>query len=201
MTERETGAGPRFLMGSGVTLRRFERDDIKHVRRWLEDAELRAQIGATGPLDKGAADRWFEELEGDRSRAWYAVVRDEDDAVIGEAGLLRMCTEWRSTDMTIILGDPEARGRGHGTEAGRVLLEFAFEYMGFHRISVGVVGFNEEAVRFWEKLGFSREGVQRDGYLLDGQFHDFVMMSLLEDEWRAHRVVESARDGGDRTAD
>lgn len=200
MTERETGAGPRFLMGRGVTLRRFERGDLEHVRRWLEDADLRVQIGATGPLDKGAAEKWFEEVENDRSRVWFAVVRDDNDAVIGEAGLLRMCPEWRSTDMTIILGDPEARGQGHGTEAGRVLLEFAFEYMGFHRIGVGVVGFNEDAVRFWEKLGFSREGVQRDGYLLDGEFCDFVMLSLLEDEWRAHRVVESARGGEEESA-
>jgi len=32
-----------------------------------------------------------------------------------------------------------------------------------------------------------RQGVQRDGYLLEGKFHDFVMMSLLEDRWREVR--------------
>ena len=32
------------------------------------------------------------------------------------------------------------------------------------------------------------EGVQRDGYLVDGEFHEFVLMSILEDEWRATRA-------------
>jgi len=178
---------PRFLIGKRVTLRRFEHGDIEHVRRWMDDAELRAQIGATSPLGAEEAETWFEGVENDASRAWYAVVRDDDDAVVGEAGLLRMWPEWRTTDVSIIIGERDARGRGLGRDVGRVLLDFAFEYMGFHRAAIGVVGFNEPAIRFWESLGFEREGVQRDGYLLDGKFHDFVMMSLLEDRWREVR--------------
>lgn len=180
--------GPRFIIGETVTLRRMERDDVPHVRRWYDDPELRAQIGATAPMSEAEARAWFDGVEADPNRVWYAVVRDEDDAVIGEAGLLRMFPEWRTTDMTVIIGEKEARGRGYGTETGRLLLDFAFQYMGFHRVAIGVVGFHEEALRFWERLGFRREGVQRDGYMLDGTFHDFVMMSILEDEWRAGRA-------------
>lgn len=180
--------GPRFIIGQRVTLRRMERADVPHVRRWYDDPELRAEIGATAPLSEAEAQAWFDGLEADPNRVWYAVVRDEDEAVIGEAGLLRMFPEWRTTDMTVIIGERDARGHGHGTEVGRLLLDFAFEYMGFHRVAIGVVGFHEDALRFWERLGFRREGVQRDGYLLDGEFHDFVMMSILEDEWRAARV-------------
>jgi RimJ/RimL family protein N-acetyltransferase len=171
-------AGPRLIVGERVTLRRFERDDLVHVRRWLDDPELRAWIGVRSPLSEREAAEWFESVDG------------EHDRVVGEAGLLRMDPVWRTTDMTVIVGEPEARGKGYGTEAGRLLLDFAFQYMGFHRVAIGVVGFHEPALRFWERLGFRREGVQREGYLLDGAFHDFVMMSILEDEWRA---AEAAR--------
>ena len=183
--------GPRFLMGKRVTLRRFERSDLSHMRRWLADPELRAQIGATTSMNERQANEWYERMEGDPARLWYAIVRDEDETVIGEAGLLRMFPEWGTTDMTVIVGEPDARGRGYGTEVGRLLLDFAFDYMGLHRVAIGVVGFHEPALRFWESLGFRREGVQRDGYSLDGAFHDFVMMSVLEDEWRASRREES----------
>ena len=47
------------------------------------------------------------------------------------------------------------------------------------------MGFNEEVLGFYEKVGFKREGVQRDGYYYDHQYDDFVMMSILEDEFRA----------------
>jgi RimJ/RimL family protein N-acetyltransferase len=53
-----------------------------------------------------------------------------------------------------------------------------------HRVSLGVVGFNERALRFYEKAGFKRGGIQRDGYFHDHRYHDFVMMSILEDEFR-----------------
>jgi diamine N-acetyltransferase len=174
-------------MGRGVTLRRFERGDLAHMRRWLDDAELRVQIGATSPMTARDADEWYERMVDDPARLWYVIVRDEDDRVIGEAGLLRMFPEWGTTDMSIIIGESDARGAGNGTEVGRLLLDFAFDYMGFHRVAIGVVGFHEPALRFWEKLGFRREGVQRDGYVVGGAFHDFVMMSILEDEWRGSR--------------
>jgi RimJ/RimL family protein N-acetyltransferase len=171
-------------MGRNVTLRRFERGDLEHMRRWFDDSELRAQTGVTSPMTEGQANDWYERMVDDTARLWYVIVRDDDDRVVGEAGLLRMFPEWGTTDVSIIIGEPDARGRGYGTEVGKLLLDFAFDYMGFHRVAIGVVGFHEEALRFWESLGFRREGVQRDGYMVEGQYHDFVMMSILEDEWR-----------------
>ena len=41
-----------------------------------------------------------------------------------------------------------------------------------------------DADGFLEKVGFRKEGLQRDGYYYDHAYHDFVMMSLLEDEFR-----------------
>jgi diamine N-acetyltransferase len=176
--------GPRFVMGERVILRRIERSDVPHVRRWYDDPETRALTGATEPLTEAQADKWFEDAASDPARAWYAIETSEG-RVIGECGLLRMFPEWRTTDMSIIIGEKDARGHGYGGEAGRLLLDLAFSYMGFHRVAIGVVGFNEGALRFWERLGFRKEGVQRDGYLHGGAFSDFVMMSILEDEWRA----------------
>ncbi len=185
MTDKhEEPRGPRLIVGERATLVRFTRDDVALVRRWLDDPELRIQIGATGPMDEGQAQEWFRGADSDPARMWYTVRRNEDDAVVGEAGLLRIFPEWRTTDMSVIIGERDQRGRGYGTDAGRLLLDLAFNYLGLHRVAVGVVGFHDAALRFWEGLGFVREGVQRDGYLVNGEFHDFVMMSILEDEWR-----------------
>jgi len=163
----------------------------------MADPELRTLIGATAPLSRVEAEEWFEELTDDPGRVWYVVELDDGGRVIGEAGLLRMFPEWRTTDMSIVIGERDAWRKGYGTEVGRLLLALAFEYFGFHRVAVGVVGFHEPAIRFWQSLGFKKEGVQRDGYLCDGEFHDFVMMSILEDEWRFLRA-EWAADAGKR---
>jgi RimJ/RimL family protein N-acetyltransferase len=112
------------------------------------------------------------------------IVLKRNGRVIGEAGLLRMFRPWRNTDMTIIIGEKDAWGKGYGTEAGHLLLDYAFNRLGFHRISIGVVGFNKRALRFWENLGFKKEGVERDEYFYDNRYSDGIMMSILENEFR-----------------
>jgi len=147
--------------------------------RIANDPELRGLTGGIRPMSRCEAEAWLDRVRADANRLWFAVVLHEGDRVIGEAGLLRICHEWRTADMSMILADQEHWGKGLGSEAANLLIEHAFDAMGLHRLAVGVVGFNARALRFWESLGFRREGVQRDGYYHGGRFHDFVMMSLL----------------------
>jgi RimJ/RimL family protein N-acetyltransferase len=167
----------------------MERDDLPHVLRWLSDEELCGLIGHAGYSSAQDVEDWYSRASADPGRRWYSIVLDEGDRVIGEAGLLRIDERWRTADMSIIIGERDMWHRGYGTDVGEMLLDLSFNYCGMHRVAVGVVGFHEPALRFWEKLGFQREGVQRDGYFHGGVFHDFVMMSILEDEWRARSLA------------
>jgi diamine N-acetyltransferase len=171
------------LTAPDVLLRPLEDRDVPSLVRWSEDSGLRRLIGEVAPMDPGEAAIFLERARTDATREWYAVTL-KNGRVIGEAGLLRMFPAWRTADLSVIIGEAGQRGKGHGTQAVRLLLDRAFGDLGMHRVAVGVVGFNEGALRFWERLGFRREGVQRDGYLAEGRYHDFVMMSLLEGEYR-----------------
>lgn len=185
-----------FLIGRDVYLRPFESADLPLVQGWANDPEIRALTGEVLPMGEAGASEFMERVRTDRDRVWFAVVLKERDKVIGEAGLLRMFHAWRATDLTIILGDRSAWGRGYGTQAIHLLLDFAFGYLSLHRVSLGVVGFNERALRFYESVGFRREGVQRDGYFYDGRYHDFIMMSLLAEEYRAASPRQGPVDAG-----
>jgi RimJ/RimL family protein N-acetyltransferase len=138
-------------------------------------------------MSRAKAEEFYERARSDDQRVWFMIALKEDDRVIGEAGLLRMFPAWRTTDLSIIIGETDAQGKGYGTEAINLLLDYAFGHLNFHRVAVGVVGFNEAALRLYEKAGFRREGIQRDGYYHGHRYYDFVMMSILEDEYRALR--------------
>jgi diamine N-acetyltransferase len=174
-----------FLIGERVYLRPLETSDLALLRQWANDPDIRALTGEVLPMSQAGADEFLERVRTERDRVWLVVVVKETGQVIGEAGLLRMFHAWRTTDLTLIVGDKAAQGRGYGTEAIVLLLDYAFGHLNFHRVAVGVVGFNDRALRFYEKVGFRREGIQRDGYYWQHRYHDFVMMSLLEDEFRA----------------
>jgi RimJ/RimL family protein N-acetyltransferase len=174
-----------FLIGEKVYLRPVEKDDLAHIRAWVNNPEVHALIGETRPMSVSGADAFYDELQHDESRIWFIIVEKASHRPIGECGLLRMTPTWRTTDLSIIISERDARGRGYGTEAITLLMDYAFGALNVHRIAIGVVGFNERALRFYEKIGFQREGIQREGYYWNQQYYDFVMMSILEHEFRA----------------
>jgi len=184
MPNRKKMPKQETLIGRRVYLRPFERNDLPYIQKWSNDAELRRLIGEVSPMSRNEVEKWYKELLADKDRIWFTIVLKKGNRVIGEAGFLRMFRPWRNTDMTIIIGEKEAWGKGYGTETGHLLLGYAFNQLGFHRISVGVVGFNERALRFWKSLGFKKEGVERDEYYYDNEYSDGIMMSIIENEYR-----------------
>lgn len=179
-----------YLIGDKIYLRHVMKDDLVHIQEWANDPEIRRLTGEVTPLTDAESEQYYEKLsKTDGDRLWFSVVLKENNRVIGETGLLRMFHFWRNTDLTIIIGEKDAWGKGYGTEAINLLMDYAFGYLNFHRISIGVVGFNDKALKFYEKVGFKKEGIQRDGYYYDHKYSDFVMMSILEDEFRALQKI------------
>ena len=178
-----------FLSGHRVDLRPLEKEDLDLLCQWANDPELRGLTGEVTPTDRAGMEASFQKMQADSSRVWFAIVAQDDGRVIGECGLLRMFPAWRTTDLSIILGDKTAWGKGYGQDAIYLLLDYAFGYLNFHRVAIGVVGSNDRALRFYEKVGFKKEGLQRDGYYFNHTYQDFVMMSILEDEFRAMHIA------------
>lgn len=78
---------------------------------------------------------------------------------------------------------PEARGRGAGSRAQRLLVEYLFAYTLAHRIQAETDVGNLAEQRALEKAGFTREGVMRAGAFFGGRYHDEVVYSVLRDEF------------------
>jgi RimJ/RimL family protein N-acetyltransferase len=132
-------------------------------------------------------EQYLAKLQADSNRVWYGIALQENDHLIGEAGLLRMFPAWRTTDLSIIIGEKSARGKGYGNEVMDFLLDYAFGNLNYHRVAIRVVGTNERALNYYGSIGFKREGIQRDGYYYAYKYQDFIMMSLLEDEYKDTR--------------
>ncbi|MFJ3709256.1 GNAT family N-acetyltransferase [Streptomyces sp. NPDC090053] len=83
--------------------------------------------------------------------------------------------------------EPAGTGRGLVTRAVRVLIDWAVEERGMHRIEWEAASTNTASVKVAERLGMTREGVRRESYPHRGVRLDMEMWSVLADEWRAHR--------------
>ena len=79
---------------------------------------------------------------------------------------------------------PEARGRGVGTQAQRLLIRYLFAHTHVVRIEAGTELENIAEQRALEKAGMTREGVLRSTAYRNGRWRDGVMYSILRHEVR-----------------
>ena len=166
-----------------MILREQRVEDAAFFAHWFNQPEVMFQCGFAERTDaERERSRILNEHRSEDS-VWFTIT-DLAGNVLGEAGLLRMFPAWHQTDLTIIIPDPRMQHRGYGTEAIRLLLDLAFDCYEMHRVSIGVVGLNTNALAFYKKIGFRQEGILEDGYFYNNAYSDFVMMRILRHEWR-----------------
>jgi RimJ/RimL family protein N-acetyltransferase len=77
---------------------------------------------------------------------------------------------------------PEARGKGYGTEAQRLLARWLFAETGVNRVEASTDRENVPEQRSLEKAGFTREGVARGAQFRAGRHRDLLVYSMLRDD-------------------
>ncbi|MFG3286209.1 GNAT family N-acetyltransferase [Streptomyces sp. NPDC048111] len=82
-----------------------------------------------------------------------------------------------------------AIGRGLVTRAVTVLIDWAVDVRGLHRVEWVASSENTPSINVAKRLGMTREGVRRESYLYRGARHDSEIWAVLADEWRAARTA------------
>ncbi|MFI6641073.1 GNAT family N-acetyltransferase [Streptomyces sp. NPDC050504] len=84
--------------------------------------------------------------------------------------------------------EPSAAGRGLVTRAARIIIDWAVEERGIHRVDWLVAAGNTGSINVAERLGMTHEGTLRGNYVYRGVRHDTQVWSVLAPEWRAARA-------------
>ena len=108
-----------------------------------------------------------------------------EHSLIGEVVINDVDRAEHSASIRIAIFNEENFGKGYGSEAMLLALNYGFGMMNLHRIELGVFPFNDRVVHVYEKLGFQKEGIKRDGGYFHHQYYDLICMSLLENEFKA----------------
>lgn len=173
-----------FIEGERIDLRVIESEDTEFLRRAAEPAVRRNLTVQWTPTNDGDWEEYVENTASADDETVVTLLACRDAEPIGEV-MLRPLRRRKSRAELGYWLVPEAWGEGYATEAAGLLLGYAFDELGLHRVSARVCEANEASQRVLEKLDFTREGVTRDGGLLDGDHVDVYKYGLLEGEWRS----------------
>jgi RimJ/RimL family protein N-acetyltransferase len=182
-----------MLVGERVRLVAFTQADIPVMARWYQDAGFLRLYDATPAFPKTEEEikETLEELRKNKNEFAFGVRLLETDELIGDVQLGSVLWAHGVAWLSLGIGVREYWGQGYGEEIARLALNFGFTELNLHRIQLTVFGYNERAVRLYERLGFQREGVYREFMQRDGQRFDMYLYGLLRREWEAGQQMSA----------
>jgi diamine N-acetyltransferase len=180
---------PDFVMvGEKVALGPLRPDLAPVYARWMNQREVRDGLVHRGIASPQSQEKWVEEnLEKSAEREPHVVeftIYDRSDAsAIGTVGLLGISDAHGTAELGIFLG--ERRGRGLGTDATRLALDFAFHVLHLRNVQLQALEWNAAGLAAYERAGFRRVGVRRGAAMSRGRPTNIVIMDAVPEDFGA----------------
>ncbi len=175
-----------FIEGERIDLVAGNSKWANLVCKWMNDPKVRHYSRNMWPLTLEEVKKWFEPPPDRQMREFivFTVYHKEAKRPIGSIGFNQ--TNWvsRNANIFLTIGEPEYWGKGIAGEASRLMINYGFTELNFHKIFAGVFTPNSRSLRAAEKLGFEKEGVLKEEMYVDGKYHDIHKFALFKRDWK-----------------
>lgn len=126
---------------------------------------------------------YIDRIIEDETRYDFLIV-DLTNQICGESVLNEIDWDNRSANFRVALFDHENFGKGIGSVAVKLTVQFGFDELGLDRVELEVFDFNERAIRSYLKTGFKVDNSE-EVTLLDGSLGKVIKMSLTKKQFIA----------------
>ena len=183
------------IVGKLVALGPFVREDVPLYTRWINDFEVtRYYLDTPRPQTLEERAAWYERLSaGNLNDIDFAIYELATMRPIGRVGLEDISYQHRRASFGILIGEKECWGKGYGTEATRLTLDYGFRLLGLHNIMLSVSSANTAAIRAYTRAGFHVIGARRACRREGDQTLDSIFMDCLSTEFDRSGLPSAAQ--------
>ncbi len=174
--------------GPNIRLRSLELKDATAIIQMYNYLEARRFLDDPAPLSKDDAEQWIRktwEARKAHQNFFFAIELSKTKKLLGICGLFGVRKINRKAELMITLFEEDHRGKGHGTEALQLLLNYGFNQLNLHRIVLFTHEINQRAQKVYEKIGFKPGGRRRQASFFEGAYHDILLYDMLDSEFQS----------------
>jgi RimJ/RimL family protein N-acetyltransferase len=78
----------------------------------------------------------------------------------------------------ILIGNKDYWGKGIGTEATKLLVNYAFNSLDLKEVNLGVISENKVAIKVYKKVRFQIDRVEKKSAIYGNKYYDGIIMSI-----------------------
>ena len=172
------------LVGDKIYLSPRNIEDAELYVKWMNDFDVTDFTGRTSQImDIEGEKEYLSSASKKTNNFSFAIVKQENDRLIGSAGLEKIDYINRVATLGIMIGEQENREKGYGTETINLLLDYGFNYLNLNNINLYVMEFNPRAIACYKKCGFKEMGRRRKTAFINGKYYDKLYMDILKEEF------------------
>ncbi len=178
---------PITLSTPRLTLRFLNEADITAAYEIFSHPEVMRYWSYPAWTERSQAQEWLINVqEGYRTgnALQLGVERNADHILIGTCTLYQFHVASRRAEIGYALGRPYW-GSGYMHEALQMLLRYAFETLNLNRLEADIDPRNLASASVLERLGFVKEGLLRERWIVNEEVSDTALYGLLRREWQA----------------
>jgi RimJ/RimL family protein N-acetyltransferase len=153
-------------------------DDVGNLFVWLNDAQAAQTDAHYQPVDPLAFKDWLDRHT-KAMPALFVIRTLRPSRAIGFLLFKNLNPAFRAAELGVRIGAEADRGKGFGSAAVALALDYAWNSLNLHRVSLTVFAGNSRAIAAYARAGFREEGLMRQAAFSAGQWHDVVMMAAL----------------------
>jgi len=173
------------FIGKSCYLSPVDGSYAEKVAEWSNNLELSLLTGDISDMITIELQRQYLESMSNPGRYGFYIADVKNENVIGIVRLMRVNLVNRSAVAGIFIGDKNIRGKGIGTDATNLLLDFGFNVLNLRNIMTEVFSFNKASLKVCEKCGFKEIGRRRNAIRYGQHEFDEVFLDILDTEFTA----------------
>ena len=182
------------LTGSMVTLRELRISDATSLLAMLSSEEV-ARFISPPPTTVEGFERFIAWTHRERAAgnyACFAVVPHGMDTAIGIFQVRQLEPGFGTAEWGFAIGSA-FWGTGVFMDGARMVIDFAFDTIHTHRLEARAAILNGRGNGALRKIGAMQEGILRKSFLRNGEYLDQALWTILDEDWKSHRVIWGAR--------
>ncbi|MFX0022251.1 MAG: GNAT family N-acetyltransferase [Candidatus Hermodarchaeota archaeon] len=184
MNDKKKEVTTPFLEGEIVNLCPLNMENVNLYTKWFNDPDIRRYSRNIIPWSIDEIKKWSEP-EGERVKKEivFEIWHRKDNKAIGTAGFSIINWFNRNANLFVAIGESNYWGQKIAPEVSKILINYGFEELNFHKIYTSIYSPNKQSLRVAEKIGFKHEGTLKEQIYIDGVFVDELKFAIFKNQW------------------